>query len=245
MKQIYDEWVLFNSIEREYYEGHDNNKYAFSASQIDRYIEFLLLLNVQHQTTSNSYNKIRIKMLKKLDSMKSNGDHVVDAELSDIFTNEREQSVMIQLEIESYYIYAKILLDKVAHFIRFYFGDQRDLSLKSHDKWVKSFDEYIAIKQLVCNRQMKEKIQELKEKISDYRDYQIEHNPNMRSIYSVGTDGENKITIAKNTIYPKDSDNFISSMDIEAITNLISEYITMIMELIVTNREKTKLELVR
>ena len=33
----------------------------------------------------------------------------------------------LHLEIESFYLFAKILLDKVAHFVEFYFGPGRKL----------------------------------------------------------------------------------------------------------------------
>jgi hypothetical protein len=39
----------------------------------------------------------------------------------------------LHLEIESYYVFAKIILDDVARAIEYYFGPHRGLALDSHD----------------------------------------------------------------------------------------------------------------
>jgi hypothetical protein len=68
-------------------------------------------------------------------------------------------------------LFAKILLDKIARAIEFYFGTVPD----SHDDFVKHLDRYVRAKDLSLPRGFKQDLQGLKREISDFRDYQIAH----------------------------------------------------------------------
>ena len=52
----------------------------------------------------------------------------------------------LHLEIESYYLFSKIMLDKIVHALEFYFGQGRKKSLDSHDGLVKNSASYVARK---------------------------------------------------------------------------------------------------
>src|SRR5689334_1122524 len=52
------------------------------------------------------------------------------------------QSRRVHLEIESFYVFAKILLDRFAQLIQLFFGPARDLSLSSHHKLSNNIEQF-------------------------------------------------------------------------------------------------------
>jgi hypothetical protein len=104
-----------------------------------------------------------------------------------------EIGMRLHLEIEAFYLFAKILLDKISLAIQFYFGTARSLSLASHDNLTKHIEAYAGTKGLTINPELVEHIRKLKEDISDFRDHQIQHIIDYRqgrTIRGTGFDGD-------------------------------------------------------
>jgi hypothetical protein len=80
---------------------------------------------------------------------------------------------LIYLEIETYYLFAKILLDKAAHFVEHAFGPVRGLSLDSHDKLIRHLAAYVAARGLDCPAEFAAEASALNRRVSHFRDYRI------------------------------------------------------------------------
>lgn len=81
------------------------------------------------------------------------------------------------LEIESFYMFAKILLDRWSMFVEAYFGKQRKCSLESHDRLSNNIADYVAAKGLgPLSPRLRELIPRMRTRISDYRDFAIAHD---------------------------------------------------------------------
>jgi hypothetical protein len=134
----------FVSSERKRFANEDNNKFAIGFSQISRYHLFLSLILKRYEEASRAFfentNAMQATLLP--------GTH----RLTDAQVKLREDGVrlsaLVHLEIESYYLFAKICLDKIARALEFYFGQGRGKSLDSHDQLVKNFAAYAAEKRL-------------------------------------------------------------------------------------------------
>jgi hypothetical protein len=87
--------------------------------------------------------------------------------------DEARPTTLIHLEIENFYPFAKILLDKIAHSLEFYFGPGRKKSLDFYNGLVKNFPSYAVAKRLRLPADFMTIAAGLKKDISDYRDYEI------------------------------------------------------------------------
>jgi hypothetical protein len=86
-----------------------------------------------------------------------------------------EVNTHLHLEVETFYLFAKMLLDKGARFIEHCFGTVRKLPLHSHDQLVKRLGRYAAATGITVLPEFIEELQSLKRRISDFRDYAIAH----------------------------------------------------------------------
>jgi len=78
-------------------------------------------------------------------------------------------------------IFAKIALDKIVHVIEFYFGQGRGIRLNSHDDLTKGITKFASLKGLSLPEVYVALSEHLKKDVSDFRDYQIEHEKSPRT----------------------------------------------------------------
>lgn len=151
----------------------------------------------------------------------------------------------LHLDIESFYLFAKILLDNVAHAIEFYFGPARSCSMDSHDVWVKGLDRYPAAQELKpISDRMRVLATELKADVSDYRDYQIAYEKSPRTMKATmfSLDGAD-VRIVNTRLYPTERDVNTESKPPSTMIGVIDEYIDELILFIESNRDRTVLPL--
>ena len=161
----------FISRERNRNEGEDNNRFAFSIGQVALYLDFL-------QLSCGRHDEAMAAAARALDEMrmgKPHGDVTVGPQYLEALTQLNLNSFLVQYEIECFFLFAKILLDKVANFVWDYFGQARNLSLRSHDQLVKNLSKYSRKKEISLPDSFVELASSLKDTVADYRDKQIAH----------------------------------------------------------------------
>jgi hypothetical protein len=94
---------------------------------------------------------------------------------------DHRKHMRVQLEIETFYLFSKILLDKLSNLIERYFGSARSLSLASHDRLVKHINGYLELKHLQSlSERHVDLVREMRERVSDFRDYHNAHDQSNR-----------------------------------------------------------------
>jgi hypothetical protein len=131
-------------LERERFADEDNNKFAMSFSQISRYSAFLDVILKRYEDASRQL----FQNTKALQETLLPGQNPVSSSQMALHEEGVRLTILVHLEIESFYLFAKILLDKVARSLEFYFGQEREKSLDSHDDLVKNFESYAGAKSL-------------------------------------------------------------------------------------------------
>lgn len=233
--------LKFINSERMKYSTRHNNLFSFSFSQISRYYEFLEIIQARYRKAASEF----IENSKAQQATFQSGTHFVTEEQMQLLNKGQEITTVLHLEIEAYYLFAKILLDKVAMAIEFYFGQARGLPLDSHDDLAKNFEKYIAAKKLTTlPDDIRKLIQTLKEHISDYRDKEIAHEKSPRTMKAtMFSHGANStVWVASTKIYPTARDKQVESKEIDGVMNLIDEYISGIVKYVQENEERTNLE---
>jgi len=217
----------------------NNNLFATAFSQIEHYFLYINIIS----SRCKPLEKQLLKNLKKFDDsiIKDSNSHPLTNYQEELIREQRDLSLKINLEIESSYLFAKILLDKIAKTIEFYFGPERGLSLNSHSELNKSIEQYVIKKSIEINPELKKVMLELEEDISGFRDKQIAHickERNPRIIRGISFADDKKANMVLSHLYPDHKDASKKSASPEELLLLIAKYIEMIMKLIEENIER-------
>jgi hypothetical protein len=122
-----------------------HNMFAFAFGKVTRYWQFLEIIYERYQLASRAF----MENTKALyEPMKPGASSLLTEEQQRLHEAGASLQAALHLEIESFYLFAKIMLDVIAHAIEYYFGSARNLSLDSHDDLAKNLHKYAAAKSL-------------------------------------------------------------------------------------------------
>jgi hypothetical protein len=143
-----------------------------------------------------------------------------------------EAQVPVHLDIESLYLFAKVLLDRTAISIGVFFGQAQSCSLASHDSWRKSLAKYATAKGLSLPPRLEQLVENLQRDVA-FRDKQLVH----RQVGATrGTSWNMENRSAQILIQPDKQ-----SKDPVALVRAIDEYLDLVVVLFETNREGSHL----
>lgn len=206
--------------------GERENLFAGHMSALHRYRQFLGIIAQRYVAASEAL--AQHFELARVDIKRADGAWFVrSGELGD----------NLHLEIESFYLFAKILLDKIAHCVEFYFGPERGLSIDSHDNFAKSAVEYVERKGLSTTAFV-DAAPSWKLRISDYRDYNIAHEKSPRAQRASLVDAEGNGRMAAFRLFPKNGE---SQKDTEVVTVLLVDldsYLQLLLRFMAANQNK-------
>lgn len=228
--------------EREKYSGNDNNRFAFSFGQAFRYYEYLLLI-------ADRYDKLNRNLMSNIGQLQAECGAKGEKVSPNVIRLLEEQGVLstrVNLEIESFYIFAKILLDKLALFLQDYFGNVRACSLASHNKLTKNYIRFAAAKGIVYPAGFTTILSQLQKHISEYRDKQITHLKNPRSFKDTVFWENGETGIQTTYLYPNErelSRQVARSKPMSDLLQLIDQYLQKVIETVQQNRKKTRFAL--
>lgn len=230
----------FIQRERDRFDTKHNNMFAFSWSEVARYRGYLDIIFGRYTQASRDF----MENTKAQQALTKPGTHPMTPEQMRFSEQGAEISARLHLEIESFYLFTKILLDKVARALEFYFGKGRGRSLDSHDDLTKHFPAYAEQKALQLDAPFIALIAKCKKEIADYRDYQIAHEKSPRTTRSTmySRDGTN-VRMLLNQIYPKDTDTQIESASLDTLLPLVDEYVAAVLAFVTQNCDKTALRI--
>lgn len=199
---------------------YDNNRFSVSFSELIRYLDFLNII-------LNRYKDASEVLARHLKSYKepSVGFCEFTTDMDDWNKNCRTLQNNTALEIESYYLFSKILLDKVAHSIELYFSPARGESLNSHDLMCKNIVSYVKSKGLTFPENILDEAKILKNLISDTRDYKFEHLKYPRINRYVQINENGSAVLVFNNLYPKDTDKITKTVDLNILSSDLYKYI--------------------
>ncbi len=187
----------FIGSERERFAEEDNNRFAMSFSQVSRYSLFLDVVLKRYDDASQQL----FRSTKEIQATLLPGTHPVSTNQMTLHEEGVRLTILLHLEIESFYLFAKILLDKVARSLEFYFGQGREMSLDSHDDLVKNFASYVGAKGLTLPADFMAIAAALKKDVSDYRDYEIAHEKSPRRMNATVFDEHGTMRMAATRVY--------------------------------------------
>lgn len=228
----------FIRTERDRFSDKRNNSFAFGFGQIRRYYDFLQIILRYY----DSANKAFMENTKRTQEfIKSGGKGWSDEQRKELDRG-YEFSNKLHLHIESFYMFAKILLDKIAQAIYFYFGNSKTM-FQSHHDMIGRIQSYVSERGLIpIPEPLLNRMKQLQELVSDFRDDVITHQYSPRAMKATMfnyTTGET--WMMDHRIEPKEGDKQRESMPITQLIKLIDDYIAEIINYLLANKDRAYL----
>jgi len=240
--------VEFARTEEQHYQGAELNSFTLALSQVQRYEFFLRTILHRYDRTATLFTGA-ITRRQNLAKQREAGHDVTLLE-AELLRQIENLSPYIQLESESFYLFAKILLDRMAKFIEEYFRpapSEKDLqrgytAQGSHNRFNKQFGNYATRRGLTLPATFLPLARQLQEEISDFRDKHITHNIDTRTLHATAfsIDGSDfpRMMKARNSSAQWDHNaKQVESVSIHALMRLLDKYFDAFFALIVVNRE--------
>lgn len=96
----------FIDLERKSFRVEDNNLFAFSLGQIDRYYEFLCIIDARQQDASQQF----VRNSEALRAAIPSGTPSLTDEQKRLLDEGRTLTTLLHLEIESFYLFAMLAI---------------------------------------------------------------------------------------------------------------------------------------
>jgi hypothetical protein len=230
----------FVSAHRARFTIEHDNMFGFSWAKVSRHCGFMEIIERRYEAASAAYIANSEAVRKAMPT----GVAPVSPELEAIMNETWPLQLDLDLQQESAYIFAKIILDDVARAIQLYFGPHRDISLNSHDRWAKAVREYAAAKALAVSEEFVDSVTRLKERVCDFRDKQIEHENCPRTTHATAWDqGGSHARMVKTRLYPTENDPGQAEAETPVqLRAAIEAYLDQVVEFLLANEAKTNLK---
>src|SRR5437899_1849286 len=108
---LLEQFVSFIRAERDRFSTEDSNRFGMAFSKITRHYQFLLIIVGRYKEASDEF----VRNTKDLQASFKPGEHPATEEQLRLQDEGRHLTTHLHLEIESFYLFAKILLDRIAH----------------------------------------------------------------------------------------------------------------------------------
>lgn len=223
-----DRWRDFIDTERWRFDGRDNNLYHVAFREVTVYRAFLGLIQDRYRAAAYEYMARSEAFRLRIETAAATGTAIgPDTMLEQL-------QLVVRMEIESFYLFARILLDKIALAVHFYFG----LHQSGHSLLIRQ----LAKAGVLPSERLQTLAKDLGKKIGGFRSEQITHQRELRAIRATGyRTGEGPRMILSN-LYPTVGDQQFESRPLEELILAIDDYLSEVIEFLVENRESTALQ---
>jgi hypothetical protein len=148
---------------------------------------------------------------------------------------------VVHLRIETFYVFAKILLDKIAHGIEVFFGPVRAAPLTKHSQLLtRKFDAFIKGHGLPSlPALLREHIIAVDEAVVTYRDRYVTHEQSLRTTKGASLFFETgETTIKRTRVVAQETAEVIESASPRALMELLDIYLVGVLEYLCQNKDR-------
>jgi len=230
----------FVALHRERFDTEHNNIFAFSFSKILRRFAFLQIIHDRHLAASMAFVANSEAMLAT--TLPASNTRPITPEQVRLYQEGGKLGTEVQLEIESFYLFAKILLDDIARALEYYFGPVRSAPLDSHDDFAKHLHSFAKAKTLIIPHGFEEAVLDLRRRISDVRDQQIAHEKSPRTMVAMTWLPGGRVRTMATKLYPKESDQHSETETLDSLCTALEAYGERMIGFIKLNQDRTRLK---
>ena len=233
--------------ESEQYVGHDSNEMGLAFSQLDRYLRYLRIIKNRHddleQNALITFERAQTSAQKASDDPSAKNN----SEARALFAQVREESDLLILEMESFYQFSYIALQKGAMLVVWYFGTAQTKGLvefEDHRGWTNKAEQYCRIKGLAVPENLFVILKRCLDDINEPRDHDVVHDFHPRAIYGPMMSEEFGARRVTNHLFPNEWDSQSELKSVNDAYVLMNDYVGCLVELVISNRQHSHLRLV-
>ena len=173
----------FGITEEGHYPDDGRNLFSLAVSQVQRYEFFLRMILQRYDETSTAFMGVVVRQQNMARQHAGPHAHALTDDEAALLNRMSSLSPYIQLDSESFYVFAKVMLDRIAKFLEDYFRPAksekellRGYTFKgSHNTLTEKFEPLAEKRKLQLPVNLIPLVYELREKISTFRDKHITH----------------------------------------------------------------------
>jgi hypothetical protein len=228
----------FVEAERSRLDHEDSHRLAFAFSQVDRYLTFMVLIADRCRESEVNFHDAE-KARSEAEAAMWRREAV---KLGPFVDRTTEAYWRIQLDVEAFYMFAKILLGRIANAVEFYFGQGRAASLASHDCLRKNLRAFANQKGLAVDAEFLETAERLQRDIVEFRDKQVEHQTNPRATRGLQYTQDGPVRVSCTSLFPTERDHQVNSKPVQDLEGDVTDYLRQTIVFLNANRDKARLK---
>jgi hypothetical protein len=237
-----EKWRDFLRAESPNYAQSGLNRLCHAVDPLVRYEWYVRTIFSRHSVLTREFQLLSGGFQDMLTGA-SRGGHQLSSEQQRLLLRRGQLSGHISMEIETFYLFAKILLDRIAIFIEHYFGQLRGVSIHSHDKLTKNLPRFLRGHSMDAPHGLQSTLSEVKRRIADFRDYQIAHEQGSQTIRGTLWKPGEEPRLVMAPAHPSTRKEGTVQAESESLGVLVAEidfYIDCVQALVAANRDRCR-----
>ncbi|MGH7660572.1 MAG: hypothetical protein ACRENA_06615 [Vulcanimicrobiaceae bacterium] len=240
MEPLHEELSAFQSAEWERLSGHS----ARDAAQIHgalghvlRGYRYLELVHERHVPTAKRYKELLALLFTKMDPAFDGGAITYDDEMATMDAEMADLLDVAHLDLETFFLFAKTVLDRVAQYVELYFGSEPKLPVRAHEKLYANFGEYSTRRGIVVPDGFTQSVRDVQDMIFTHQpesatnDARVAQSPSDLMIAHTderpGPNGAHRVTRL--------------SLTTGQLLNVVDAYLRLVLELIKRNPNRARM----
>jgi hypothetical protein len=209
----------------------------------NRYLGFVRVVVERYEAANESYIG-HAERIKAALMAESTGSRRLTEDETDALLAKWTLAESLQLEIESFYLFAKILLDRVADVVCLYFDNPRPSKGSSHSFLVNRAFDRICRTRSIDGRALVPSLEDLDRRVVQHRNDVVEHLADPRWSPGMGWGADRRVKVSMGLVAPKADEpdyDTRTTEDPAALLKEIEAYIVAVFDFLETNIEKSVL----
>ncbi len=238
---LVDAWFMpavgpFVSYQMERLGNRQGNVISFVLMNVGEYRSMLLRVLGRYSPLNDRY----LKTVDELTQSLGSGSGEFSPAQQELFNRQLELSSALRQEIETFYVFARILLDKITQATRACFGPGKGMTA-SHRQFMNVFPGYLGARNLSTPaNEFMHLMRDFENRIMDFRDDVIVHEKSPRGMKGLGWNNEERLTyLTYNRLFPRPTDSQIDGRPPPELMDQLETYLDLWTGWLVANQDKT------
>lgn len=232
--------AAFADAERERLDTRTGNIAAAYIGQLIKLLDYLDMTVADYDDAIAMFTASNERLRASLESAGSGSRLMADEELR-LLVEGQSIKQRLHLRIETFYVFAKILLDKLARLFPNYFGQGRGVRLTKHSQLETALPRFAEQKGLTIPDSLTKQVEGLTSRVVSYRDDAIVHADNPRIVRGTKyLDSGREASIIPFLIHGRadDADATVDSETPTVLRPLVDSYVVELLDFLEANRDK-------
>jgi hypothetical protein len=240
VEPLHEDLAAFQSAEWERLSGHsarDAAQLHGAFGHVLRGYRYLELVHERHVPTAKRYKELLALLFTKMDPAFDGGAITYDDEMATMDAEMADLLDIAHLDLETFYLFAKTVLDRVAQYVELYFGPEPKLPVRAHEKLYANFSEYATRRGIVVPDGFTQAVRDVQDMIFTHQpesatnDARVAQSPSDLMIAHTderpGPNGAHRVTRL--------------SLTTGQLLNVVDAYLRLVLELVKRNPNRARM----